>query len=225
MTIPSPPGPPPLGLLDEALDRENVESEHSGCEHSAKAIRRRARARTAARRDGGGGLPVDDPAGGGRYVQLAAEGDDREAGRNRQRAGAEIGGWRLIERIGRGGMGEVYLGERAGTDFRQRAAVKFWLRKRSIPELRSRLRGWILAALAHDGIRRFLDGGIGADLALYLAPNSTSPASRCSPGAGIGARRSASACGLADVDAVEHAHSTRRAPRHQTVERARRPRG
>ena len=197
-------------LLDEALDREKVEERALWLRALGESDPETARelgqllAATAA-----AGSPVDDPAGGGRYVQLVAEGDDREAEEPPSRAGAEIGGWRLIERIGRGGMGEVYLGERAGTDFRQRAAVKLLAPEAQHPELRSRFarERRILAALAHDGIARFLDGGIGADGTPYLAleyvagePLLAWCRNRRAP---VGERLRL----FADVcDAVEHAH-------------------
>jgi len=38
--------------------------------------------------------------------------------------GQTVGDYRLIERLGRGGMGEVYLGERADGRFEQKVAVK-----------------------------------------------------------------------------------------------------
>ncbi len=41
-----------------------------------------------------------------------------------QLIGTTIGGWRLIERVGVGGMGSVFLAERADGEFEQRAAVK-----------------------------------------------------------------------------------------------------
>src|SRR6185369_14758924 len=47
---------------------------------------------------------------------LAGNGDDA--------AGARIGSWRLLDEIGRGGMGTVYLAERADGEFQQRAALK-----------------------------------------------------------------------------------------------------
>ena len=125
------------------------------------------------------------------------------------RAGAELGGWRLLERIGRGGMGEVYLAERTGTDFRQRAAVKLLAPEAHHPELRSRFarERRILAALAHDGIARFLDGGIANDGTPYLAleyvegePLLAWCRSRRAP-VDLRLRIFADVC-----DAVEHAH-------------------
>ena len=38
--------------------------------------------------------------------------------------GTPIGPWRLLDEIGHGGMGTVYLAERADGEFKQRAALK-----------------------------------------------------------------------------------------------------
>ena len=73
-----------------------------------------------------------------------------------------IGHWRLKNVIGRGGMGAVYLAERADEQFEQQAALKilpFGLdsdaaRQRFLTERQ------ILAGLTHDNIARLLDGGV-----------------------------------------------------------------
>src|ERR1039458_893201 len=39
-------------------------------------------------------------------------------------SGTQIGSWRLIRELGRGGMGTVYLAERADGQFHQQAALK-----------------------------------------------------------------------------------------------------
>src|SRR5215218_3216141 len=50
---------------------------------------------------------------------------DRETGGDRDSfLGKEIGVYRLKEEIGRGGMGAVYLAERADGEFQQRVAIK-----------------------------------------------------------------------------------------------------
>jgi serine/threonine-protein kinase len=76
-----------------------------------------------------------------------------------------VGAWRLVRPLGEGGMGRVFLAERADGAFEQRAAVK--LLKPGLVErggvarfLRERQ---ILARLDHPGIARLLDGGLAAD--------------------------------------------------------------
>jgi eukaryotic-like serine/threonine-protein kinase len=71
-------------------------------------------------------------------------------------------GYRLLRELGTGGMGSVYLAERADGEFRQRVAIKF-LRPgaASSPDTARRFRNerQILADLAHPHITRLLDGG------------------------------------------------------------------
>ncbi|WP_395791957.1 protein kinase [Aquimonas sp.] len=74
-----------------------------------------------------------------------------------------VGPWRLIAAVGRGGMGEVWRGERTDGAFERAVAIKF-LRldrpqaARSIARERA-----LLARLRHPGIAQLLDGGVSAD--------------------------------------------------------------
>ena len=77
--------------------------------------------------------------------------------------GTRIGAWRILRRIGRGGMGVVYEAERAEGDFQQRVAVKL-LRQESVAELpRFHIERQILASLEHPGVARLYDGGVPSD--------------------------------------------------------------
>ena len=85
--------------------------------------------------------------------------------------GTSIGGWTLGRLLGEGGMGSVFLGERRGEGFTQRAAVKLLSSSAPTGLLHQRFlseRG-ILARLEHPGIARMLDGGVSASGAPYLA--------------------------------------------------------
>jgi len=92
-------------------------------------------------------------------------------GESAQEAGAgelRLGPWLLGERIGRGGMGDVYRARRADGTFEQQAAVKL-LQPEAIEQLeRFRAERQILARLEHPGIARLLDGGIAPDGRPYM---------------------------------------------------------
>ncbi|MBN8506220.1 MAG: serine/threonine protein kinase, partial [Burkholderiales bacterium] len=86
-------------------------------------------------------------------VQAAAA---RLAG-NELQSGDRLGPWLLKQPLGEGGMGRVFLAERADGLYQQRVAVKL-LRGAAPPELLARERQ-ILATLEHPHIARLLDGG------------------------------------------------------------------
>lgn len=79
--------------------------------------------------------------------------------------GRLIGAYRLIREIGRGGMGAVYLAERADGMFKTKAAVKLIKRGMDTDSILRRFRNerQILAALNHPFIARLLDGGTTDD--------------------------------------------------------------
>jgi serine/threonine protein kinase/tetratricopeptide (TPR) repeat protein len=76
-------------------------------------------------------------------------------------APSAIGPYRVQGEIGRGGMGVVYLGERADGEYRKQVAIKLITNGRgdSGTERRFRRERQILAQLDHPGIARLLDGG------------------------------------------------------------------
>ncbi len=86
-------------------------------------------------------------------------------------AGTTVGPFRLVERIGAGGMGIVYLADRAHGEFAQRVAVKLLDGPvRNAGALRRfRAERQILAALSHPHIVTLLDGGVTEDGQPYLA--------------------------------------------------------
>lgn len=86
-------------------------------------------------------------------------------------SGSTVGPWTLGRLLGEGGMGSVFLGERRGEGFTQRAAIKLLPAGAHPPALHQRFlaeRG-ILARLEHPGIARMLDGGVADDGRPYLA--------------------------------------------------------
>lgn len=78
-------------------------------------------------------------------------------------SGETIGSWRLLRLLGRGGMGEVWLGERADGLYQKQVAIKFIRDDR--PELARSIESErrLLAGLQHPGIVRLLDAGTRHD--------------------------------------------------------------
>ena len=72
-----------------------------------------------------------------------------------------IGPYKILHEIGRGGMGVVYLGERADGEYRKQVAIKLITTGRGDQAMIRRFRRerQILAQFEHPGIARLLDGG------------------------------------------------------------------
>ncbi len=85
-------------------------------------------------------------------------------------SGERIGPYRLIKVIGSGGMGVVYLAERADNQFEQQVAIKLVRQRLVDPQVELRLKAerQILADLDHPNIARLLDGGTTEDGTPYL---------------------------------------------------------
>jgi eukaryotic-like serine/threonine-protein kinase len=100
-----------------------------------------------------------------------ARGSDAELAVAGIEPGAHVGPYRLIEELGRGGMGAVWLAERADGAFTRQVALKLPLLSGLRPELAARFERErdILARLEHPNIARFYDAGVRADGLPYLA--------------------------------------------------------
>jgi serine/threonine-protein kinase len=87
-----------------------------------------------------------------------------------RRPGALIGPYRILRVLGQGGMGEVYLCERADDHYRKQVAIKLVSRGLISRQVQTRLRTerQILATLDHPNIARLLDGGTTEDGVPYL---------------------------------------------------------
>ena len=76
-----------------------------------------------------------------------------------------VGPYRILRELARGGMGAVYLGERADGQFEQRVALKLIRGGAGSQEVHRRFLAerQILARLHHPHIARLLDGGVTSD--------------------------------------------------------------
>ena len=102
--------------------------------------------------------------------ELLSRGDASLALGDTRQAGQLIGPYRIVRVLGRGGMGEVYLCERADDQYRKQVAIKLVGSGLISRQVQNRLRTerQILATLDHPNIARLLDGGATADGVPYL---------------------------------------------------------
>jgi serine/threonine protein kinase len=84
--------------------------------------------------------------------------------------GMSIGPYRVVRELGRGGMGVVYLAERADGQYRRAVAVKLLTASPHAEELHRRFLAerQILASLDHPNIAQLLDGGVTDDQLPYF---------------------------------------------------------
>jgi eukaryotic-like serine/threonine-protein kinase len=82
-------------------------------------------------------------------------------------SGARVGPYRLLEPIGEGGMGVVFLAERADGQYEQQVAIKF-VQGGAAAIARFQQEQQILARLRHPNIARLIDGGLTSDGAPYM---------------------------------------------------------
>ncbi len=82
-----------------------------------------------------------------------------------------VGPYRVLDELGRGGMGTVYLAERADGTFEKEVALKLVKRGMDTDEILRRFRRerQILAGLEHPNIARLYDGGAADDGRPFLA--------------------------------------------------------
>jgi tetratricopeptide (TPR) repeat protein/predicted Ser/Thr protein kinase len=84
-------------------------------------------------------------------------------------SGERIGAYEILQEIGHGGMGIVYLARRADDQFDKKVAIKLArLGMDESLERRFRAERQIIASLDHPNIARLLDGGSAAGGRLYL---------------------------------------------------------
>ena len=149
-----------LSLPDPARDTLLREA----CGHDVERLRRARHVLAAADRARGF---LDRPA-----IEFAPDLLDAAASGTTEREPrppAAIGAYRVRHLLGRGGMGEVYLAERADDEFRRQVAVKV-VRPALGADLIARFRSerQLLASLDHPHIAQLFDGGVSADGRPYL---------------------------------------------------------
>ncbi len=85
--------------------------------------------------------------------------------------GQKIGAFKIVRELGTGGMGAVFLAERADGKFVQKVALKLLKREMNTAALRRRFRHEreILASLEHPNIARLVDAGTTEDRIPFLA--------------------------------------------------------
>ena len=154
-------------LLDEALELPEAEWPaliDARCGGDAE-LRQQVLALLAAHRRAGGFLSEAIGAYAPTLVEGIADETDPEA-----LVPGQVGPWRVLRELGRGGMGVVYLAERTDEQFRQRAALKL-VRAGLGHDVLARFRRerQILAGLEHPHIARLLDAGRAEDGRPYFA--------------------------------------------------------
>ena len=92
-------------------------------------------------------------------------GDGSRTDAEEDRSGQRLGAWRIVSRLGSGGMGEVWLARRDDGAFQGEAAVKVLRRGMDSAAVLARFaqERQALAQLAHPHIARLLDAGRTAD--------------------------------------------------------------
>ncbi|HST21710.1 MAG TPA: serine/threonine-protein kinase [Blastocatellia bacterium] len=104
----------------------------------------------------------------GAFLQVAAVNEISKLFKdevNQSLEGRIVGPYKLIRKIGQGGMGAVYLASRADDEYKKRVAIKLVKRGMDSEEVLNRFRHerQILASLDHANIARLLDGGTTED--------------------------------------------------------------
>ncbi len=101
---------------------------------------------------------LEEPA----LVELGLDGVQFDPGYEQ---GRRIGPYRIVSEIGQGGMGAVYLAERADDAYEKRVAIKMVWPGGIQSEINRRfnIERRVLAALDHPNIARLLDGGVTED--------------------------------------------------------------
>jgi serine/threonine protein kinase/tetratricopeptide (TPR) repeat protein len=120
-----------------------------------------------AARDSGDSLESAGARAVGAVLQEMAEETERERTASVPR---QVGRYRVVGELGRGGWGTVYLAERSDGEFEQQVAIKLLRRGLDTDDVLARFRAerQFLASLSHPNIAYLLDGGSTDDGRPYL---------------------------------------------------------
>jgi serine/threonine-protein kinase len=116
------------------------------------------------------GRPEAAPAAFDALLQQALRAEDHQAAPDEpDLSGRQMGAWRLLAKIGEGGMGQVWLARRADGLYDAQAAIKLLRGLAGRAQLSARFarERAALARLNHPGIARLLDAGVAGEQA-YL---------------------------------------------------------
>ena len=102
---------------------------------------------------------------------LSSMSEEHAANHHRRLRGQVIGAFRLVDEVGRGGMGTVWHAERVEGEFDQKVAIKLIRADWDVAQMLARFRAerQILALLNHPNIAHLIDGGITDDGRPWLA--------------------------------------------------------
>ncbi len=147
------------GILDAAFDAPAADRGRIVAEACADDAELRAEVEALLAAESTGDRRVDSPA-----MDWAGDvlGDGEGAVPSAHSPGDAVGPYRLVRELGRGGMGAVWLAERAGDGFEQQVALKLLKRGLDTDAIVARFldERRILARLRHPHIALFLDGGV-----------------------------------------------------------------
>ncbi len=158
-------------LIEQALERPRADRDawlRESCAADSARLDRARRVLAAVDRAGGFlDMPAADLAAD--LAAVAADADRADAGGAGPGALDTLGPYRLLRRIGHGGMGDVFLAERADDEFRREVAIKL-VRPGLGDDLVARFRHerQVLASLDHPNIAQLYDGGVAPDGRPYL---------------------------------------------------------
>ena len=87
------------------------------------------------------------------------------SGKQPEPSGSMIGSYEILEELGHGGMGSVYLVKKEGAPYEKQVALKLIHKGMDTGDVLRRFRneGQILASLEHPNIARIYDGGVHTD--------------------------------------------------------------